>query len=72
MFNLNDTKALKVLNEMVFKGYLEEIKAAKPFTIVLFRQHPSSRSLDLNSPFRFLMIGDLARWCSLKPNNCRN
>lgn len=63
---------LKVLNEMIFKGYLEEIRETKPYTATLYRQCHLSGSPDLKASFRFVMIGDLAKWCSLKLSNCKN
>lgn len=69
MFNANTAK---IMNEIIVKSNIEDIKAAKPYTVTLYKQFAFSGVINPMASFKFALIGDLAKWCSLKQNNCMN
>lgn len=69
---MNDAKINKMMKDIIFKNYLGDISEAKPFTITLFRQFAFSGAINPFESVKFVLIGDLAKWCSLKPGNSLN
>ena len=75
---LGDTRGLspgskimaKIMSEVMFKSYVQDIHKSKPFSLVLQKQSAFDGELPHN--VEFTMIGDLVKWCSLKQSGCSN
>ena len=69
---MNDAKIAKVIKDALFKNYLTDISEAAPYSKILYRQFAFSGVIDPYGSMKIVLIGDLAKWCSLKPANNLN
>lgn len=69
---MNNAKITKMIKNVLFKNYLTDISEAAPYSKTLYRQFAFSGVIDPYDSIRLILIGDLAKWCSLKPANDLN
>jgi len=62
----------KMMKDVLFKNYLGDVKEASPYKVTLYKQFAFSGVVNPCHSATFVMIGDLAKWCSLKPGACLN
>lgn len=60
----------KIMSEVIFQDYIADIKESKPFDKVLQKRNAFNGEPPHN--VKFIMIGDLVKWCSLKKGSCMN
>ncbi len=69
---MNNPQIMKLISNMLFNNYLGDIKDAKPYDVILCKQYAFSGAANPLATVKFVMIGDLAKWCSLKHSSCNN
>jgi uncharacterized Zn finger protein len=68
---MEQSKLNNVMGRLAFNQYMEQIKTAGLNRLTLYGFLPFTGCVDPNGRRDFIMIGDLGKWCSLKPD-CRN
>ena len=63
---MNDAKITKMIKNVLFRNYLTDINEAKPYKMDLCRQYAFSGEPNPSEQVKLILIGDLAKWCSIK------
>ncbi len=69
---MNGPKMTKMIKNVLFKNYLTDISEANPYKLTLCRQYAFSGEPNPSEEVRLILIGDLAKWSSLKQANNLN
>ncbi|MFA5103837.1 MAG: hypothetical protein WC527_01490 [Candidatus Margulisiibacteriota bacterium] len=63
---MNDAKITKMIKNVLFKNYLTDISVANPYKMTLCHQYEFSGEPNPSEQVKLILIGDLAKWCSIK------
>ena len=63
---MKDAKMTKMMKNVPFKSYLAGICDARPYLMELCQGYAFSGEPNPSEQVKLILIGDLAKWCSLK------
>ncbi len=61
--NVNNQQMMKVMAEMVFKNFIEDIKASAPQNTILYRQIENTGQINKEDGYTFVIASDQKALC---------
>ena len=69
--NVNNGQMMKVMAELVFKNYIEDVKASSSQETILYRPFDGTSKVNKSEPYKFILATDLDLLCK-KLKGCNN